>query len=398
MISFDMVAKLAIGKETEKFKPYETTEYKSGWTNRTLRFNAISGDNRFMLTAKGGCYSDGSGDLYLFSKDSVDESGNKVKGKMFTIPFKDRFNEDKIAETAEWKKFTCDLEIPGRRWKLEHAVEKLNDGHEFTDEELAELGVDNVKNIAAELEKSKKKRKEFLSAYDYAEFLYKMLTSDKYKDKKFHVRGTYEMQYSDEKQRWYNSYVPTRIYLAKEDEEETATENVVLFYDENSLDDCSVEEKKKYYVNGYVETYDNNRKKNIFAPYTVVINADDNEKKIKKLVDMFTVDDGVKQLGLVVDMIDGAQKTEITLESLSEEIQDNILCGIVEFEDVKRELGNSTYGDRVTENRFKKLGKGYSAGAHDTVYTSEDFAISPLGSDNEDLDLFADDDDLDLFS
>ena len=96
MISFDMVAKLTIGKETEKFKPYETTEYKSGWTNRTLRFNAISGDNRFMLTAKGGCYSDGSGDLYLFSKDSVDESGNKVKGKMFTISFKDRFNEDKI--------------------------------------------------------------------------------------------------------------------------------------------------------------------------------------------------------------------------------------------------------------------------------------------------------------
>ena len=48
----------------------------------------------------------------------------------------------------------------------------------------------------------------------------------------------------------------------------------------------------------------------------------------------------------------------------------------------------------MTENRFKKLGKGYSAGAHDTVYASEDFTISPLGSDNEDLDLFADDDDL----
>ena len=58
------------------------------------------------------------------------------------------------------------------------------------------------------------------------------------------------------------------------------------------------------------------------------------------------------------------------------------------------------YGDRITENRFKKLGRGYAAGAQDTVYNSEDLVVKPLGSDKEEsVDLFAeDDDDMDLFN
>lgn len=400
MVNFEMIGKISMPKESEKFKNYEEVEYKSGWINRTLKFNLISEDNRFMLQSKGGCFKDGHGDLYLFGKDYTKDDGTKVKGSAYTIPFKDRFDEDKIAECADFKKFVCDLEQPGRRWKLQNAADKLKYGYEFTDDELKVLGVANSNEIAAELEKSKKKHKEFLSAYDYAEFLHKVFTSDKYKNKKFRIRGNYEMQYSDEKQRWYNNYVPNRIYLMDDDAEEMATASLVLLYDENSLDSMSAEETGKYYVNGYVEVYDNNRKANIFAPYTVVV-ADNSEKKVKKLVDMFTVEDGVKQLGMVVDLLDGAQKTEIKLEDLDEETQDNILCGLVDFEDVKRELGGSTYGERVTENRFKKLGRGYAAGSQDTVYASEDLVIKPLGSDEEEsVDLFAeeDDEDMDLFN
>ena len=49
------------------------------------------------------------------------------------------------------------------------------------------------------------------------------------------------MQYSDEKQRWYNSYVPTRIYLAKEDEEET----FVGLEDENEINEVFEEFKER---------------------------------------------------------------------------------------------------------------------------------------------------------
>ena len=395
MISFEVTGKLSVGKETEKFKPFEEKEYSSGWVNRTIRFNATSGTNRLMMQVKGGAFKDGHGMLYLYSKDYVDANGKKVKGEPFTIPFGERFNPKHISNAAEWKKFVIDLEVSGRRWKLENALEKSKEGHEFSESELRELGVFTAADIESELEKSKKKRKEFLSEYDFAEFLNTLLRSDKYKDKKFVVRGTYEMQYSEDKQRWYSNYVPNRIYLAADDAEETATANVVLFYDSSSLIDAT-EEKGRYYVNGYVQVYDNNRKQNVFAPYTVVIKTDDNEKKVKKIVSLFTVDEGVKELGMVVNLLDGAQKTEITFESLSEDVQDNILCGLVEFEDVVKSLGGSIYGERITENRFTKLGRGYGAGRKDTVYSSEDFVIRSLNADDEDI--FEDDDDLDLFS
>ena len=406
MISFEITGKLNIGKETDKFKPYREEEYKSGWVNRTLIFNAISGTNRLSLQTKSGCFKDGHGDLYLFGKDYVDENGKKFKGAAFTIPFKDRFDEKKIAETVEWKKFVIDLEIPNRRWKLQNAADRLKDGRTISAEELKEVGLESADQINEALEKSKKKRKEFLSAYDYAEFLYKMLTSDKYQDKKFTIRGNYEMQYSEEKQRWYNNYVPNRIYLAADDAEETATANVVLFFSEDSLMDA-VEEKGKYYVNGYVQVYDNNRKANIFAPYTIAIDATENEKKVKKLVDMFTVEgEEVRELGVVVALLDGAQKKEIKMEDLDEETQDNILCGLVEFEDVVKSLGGTVYSDRIQENRFVKLGRGFAAGSKDTIYNVDDLTIKSLSNknvfeDKEDDDtdsLFEEDDDLDLFS
>ena len=79
---------------------------------------------------------------------------------------------------------------------------------------------------------------------------------------------------------------------------------------------------------------------------------------------MFEVDgDAVKELGVVVTLLDGAQKTAISLEDLDEDTQDNILLGLTTLEDVVRELGGSVYGERITENRFSKLGRGYAKGA-----------------------------------
>ena len=58
MINFDLVGKLRLGQESDKFKPYQERRFDSGWTNRTLMFNAICGDNRHMLTIQGGTYPD----------------------------------------------------------------------------------------------------------------------------------------------------------------------------------------------------------------------------------------------------------------------------------------------------------------------------------------------------
>jgi hypothetical protein len=236
----------------------------------------------------------------------------------------------------------------------------------------------------------------------------KVLSSDIYKDRKFKISGNYEMQYSEGNNRFYASYIPQRIYLAANDAEETATATTTLFYNHESLVNAKAE-KNKYYVNGYVQVYDNARKANIFAPYTIVIPGakDGSELEVKRekiQVKRFTVDneDTVYEYGVVLNLLDGAQKTEIDESMLTEEQLDSLLLGEITMDDIRRELG-VVYGDRVTENVFVKPARGYSKGREETAYTSDDLTIKPLAnknenafqvaeSEDEDVDLFDDDD------
>ena len=220
---FEMIGKISLGKETEKFKPYSEHTYDSGWVKRKIMFNAICGDNRHLLTVDAGSFADGHGDVYTFSKGSVDDNGNKVKGESLKIPFKDRLTSPKLAEVAEFKKFIFDLEKPNRRYKLEKAAEKVKEGTSLTDEELKELGIESEADINNALEKSNKKRHEFISEWDFAEFIKKVIDSGKYSDKKFYIKGNANYSYSDNKKQVYESYIPQRIYLADDDANEYST-------------------------------------------------------------------------------------------------------------------------------------------------------------------------------
>lgn len=402
-MNFKMVGKISLGKETEKFKPYSETTYDSGWVKRRIMFNTICGDNRHLLTVDAGSFADGHGDVYTFSKGSVDENGGRVKGESLKIPFKDRLTSPKLAEVAEFKKFVFDLEKPGRRYKLEKASEKINEGTSLTDEELKELGIKNESEVAEAFEKSKKKRHEFISEWDFAEFIKKVIDSGKYNNSKFLINGNGDYSYSDKQQKVYESYVPQRIYLADDNADEYSTGTIKILYNNESLDDMSVEEKGKYYVNGYMMEYDHNRKANIPVPVTVTIlaateNADDKEKrKVESLKRKFTVeDDTYKELGIEVKMLNGAQRIEITDDMLTDEQKEDLDCGLITLDDIKAELGGNVYGDRIQEYQLLKPARGYTKGRNDTVYTSDDMVIKPIeeelpeGTEN----LFEEDDDL----
>lgn len=405
MINFDMTGKLALPKETEKFKPFEEKEYGSGWVNKTLKFNCISGDNRFMLQSKGGFFKDGSSKIYVFSKDAVGSNGERIKGEQFIIPWKERLTHPRLAEIVEWKKFIVDLESYGFRRALQNTLDKVKDGGELTEEEATKFGASDVKGLEAALDKSNKKRKEFVAEADFVDFMHKVLTNDKYKDKKFRVTGTYDMQYSDANNRFYANYVPNRVYLAADDAEETATANTVLFYNSESLVSAK-DEKNKYFVNGYVQQYDSARKANIFAPYTIVVPGakDDSDLELKRekiQVKRFTVDDEdtVYEYGVVLNLLDGAQRESIKFEDLTEEQQDSILLGELTLGEIQRELGGSVYGERITENVFVKPSRGYSKGREATAYSSDDLTVKPLAdkdtnafedSESDDDDLFDD--------
>lgn len=401
---FEMIGKLSMPKDTDKFHPYEETKYDSGWVRRRLTFNVICGDNRHFLTINAGSFEDeNKGFVYTFSKPSVDDNGNKKKSEPITIPFKERLTSPKLAEVAEWKKFIIDLEKPQRRYKLEKAAERVKEGTSLTDEEMAELEIESESGLNEALEKSKKKRHEFITEWDFAEFIKKVLDSGKYKDKKFLIKGNGSYTYSDAKERVYDSLVPQRIYLANDDTEAKSEATISIIYNQESFDDMSVDEKERYYVNGYMMEYDNNRKGNIPVPVTIAIptapeNATDKEKgKINSLKRKFIVDDDSwKEIGVVVDMINGAQKTEITEDMLTDEQKEDLEYGLITMEDIRAELGSNVYGERIQEYRFQKIAKGYSKGRNDTAYTDEDMKIKPIVNEAEDVvgNLFDDDDEL----
>lgn len=362
-MNFEMTGKLSISKETEKFHPWLEKQYPSGWVKRTLLFNATCGDNRHMLKVDAGSFADGHGDVYTFTKSYTDESGNKVKGESIRIPFKERLTSPKLAEIAEFKKFIFDLEKPGRRYALEKALERVNEGKELTDDELKELEIESKEELATALEKSNKKRHEFISEWDFAEFIKKVIDSGKYNDALFHIRGNGDYSYSDEKQQVYESYIPTRIYLAAENAEPYSTATFNILFNKDSLDDMSVEEKGKYYVNGYVMEYDRNRKSNIPVPTTITIPVNTDDEKAKKLTErikhkFIVEDDTYKEYGVIVNMLNGAQKTEITEDMLSDEEKEDLECGLITMDDIRKDLGGNVYGERIKEYQFVKPAKG----------------------------------------
>lgn len=383
-MNFEMTGKLSIGKDSDKFHPYTEKTYPSGWAKKQLLFNVTCGDNRHMLSVTAGAFADGHGDIYSFTKGGVDENGNRVKGESIQIPFKDRLTSPKIAEIAEFKKFIFDLEKPGRRYKLQNMADKIHEGNEVTDEELKEVGLESKDEVATALEKSNKKRHEFISEWDYIDFIKKVIASDKYKDKLFFIRGNGEYQYSDAQQKVYESYIPNRIYLAADDAEPSSTATINIIFNKDSLDDMSAEEKGKYYVNGYMMEYDQNRKGNIPVPVTITIPVGKDEagqkwaERVKHKFIFEDDDESFKEYGAIVNMLNGAQRVEIDEDMLTDEEKEDIKYGLTTLDDIRRDLGGSAFGERIREYQFVKPARGFTRGREDTAYTEEDMIIRPI--------------------
>lgn len=385
--TFEIIGKLSIPKESEKFKPYKVTFFdKSGWVINELTFNAVAGVNRHMLKLKGGHFKDGHGQVFTFSKNGKSDSGEKIKGEKLQIPWKDRFKPEVVENVAEFKKSVIDLEEYGNRHKLEKAVEKLKENG-LTEEELLELGMTDV---MAEFELSKEKRKEFIDESDFADYLHEIIPTDKIQDKLFKIMG--DILYTEYQGKYYKKLVPSRVYLAEKDAEPSSTAQITLFFNKNSLDDSLLKKTNKYYVNGFIRNYDNDQKKEISAPVTLVIdiskNSDDDKiKKINNLmVNQFTVKDkSWKELGVKVRLLDGSQKMEITMDMLNDTQKELLEMEAITLDEIRKEIGGDLYGEKIQEMVIINVAKGYSKGRKDTVMTDSDFVIQEKVKDEEDI-------------
>lgn len=396
--TFEFVGKILPCKETEKFKPYSDIKFESGWSKKSIKFNVVCGTNRHTVESNS-LYNSKNLDtmtIYTFSKGTVSDSGERAKGEKMTISFKDRNKSDVIEKVAEFKKFVVDTEVPGRRYALEKAIDKFKDGS-ITDEQMNNLGVHNIDEATSKFRESKEKKHEFISEYDFVDFLNKFVNSEKIKNMLFKVTGTYELEYSEKEDRWYRHFFVQRIYRVEDDAEIISHGTFGIVFGREAVDDNDYEATKKYHINGFIPQYLGSYKKTFFSPITLTIDGNGDEKTQKKaegfkkkFVFPENTEYDYREIGVVCDMLDGAQKVEITEDMLSDEQKENLAYGLITMEDIIKELGKDVYGGRVTDIVIQSLARGYSSGAKETAYTEKNFCKPHLDTD-DDEDIFNDD-------
>jgi len=428
--TFEITGLLTMGKESEKFKPYTTTTSAKGWTTEVFQPTLVAGCNRHFTRIKGFHKADGTGKVFTFSKSGIDtDTLEKIKGEKLQIAWEDRNKPELVEQVAEFKKFVVDLEEPNRRYHLEKALEKVQDGSiteqevidlnleetdkiisaalgrakgnkatktkvdlleiEILEKELislkdgsateADLGQLRLKCIEISLVESKRKRKEFIHESDFINLVKKIIESGKFSNRLFKTMG--EIQHTEYQGKFRENMVPSRIYLAAEDAVPSSIGNITIFFKEDAV----TETKDGYLINGYVRNYDNDRKEEIGAPIELWLDTANDDTDVKReklhklLVSQFTVvDESYKEIGCKVHILDGSQKVDITEDMLNDFQKEMIELGCMTFDDVRAELGGDLYGDKVKKMVVDTVAKGYTKGRKDTLYKDSDFVVKAI--------------------
>lgn len=361
-----------VGKIRKVKDGYSEQEFSGGLIKRRLRFMAVCGNSTQWLEVVALVWKDEKKNK-VYTLKSVEGA----KDEKQTVEWGNRLNPDVINSVPGYKRFVVDTDTFAKR------------------KELEEAGLDE------ELEKSKKKRKEFIHESDLIDYLIKVLDNEKSKDMIFRINGIAEYSYGNKKDIYYRNFVPQKIFRVPDDTAQCCSGTMKLYFAEGAVDDTCVDETGDIIINAFVDYYDQNAKMNAFAPTTVKIAAD--HKMANGFKKRFSKAEGeeIKELGVGVDFINGSQTVDITYDMLSDEQREAIEDGMVTFEEIKVELGGTAYGERKTEIRLTGLMKGYSSGVQDTMYTIDDLKKRPIKeepkneeSDNEEVtDIFADDED-----
>lgn len=338
-----------VGKIRKVKDGYSEQEFTGGLIKRRLVFQAVCGNSTQWLEVTTLVWKDSSKNK-VYTLKSVEGA----KDEKMTVNWENRLNPDVIESVPGYKRLVVDTDTFAHR------------------KELEEAGNDE------ELEKSKKKRREFIHESDFIDYLIKVLEHEKSKDMTFRINGTTEFSYGANKDMFYRRFVPQKITRVPDDTEPSCAGSMKLYFSEGAVDDTLVDEIGDYIINAYADYYDQNAKMSAFAPISVKINKD--HKMANGFKKRFSKAEGeeVKELGVVVDFINGSKQVDITMDMLSDEQREAIEDGMITFEELKKELGGKTNGDYVSEVRLAGLMKGYSSGVQDTMYTVNDLRKKPI--------------------
>ena len=89
---FNFVGYLRPVRDTESFKGFSKTDFKSGWVTERLRFNIIAGDNRHLVEINAGRWSqEDKNVIYTFEQVDGNNRGNPIR-----VPWNQRNNPEII--------------------------------------------------------------------------------------------------------------------------------------------------------------------------------------------------------------------------------------------------------------------------------------------------------------
>lgn len=375
MAQFNMVGKIVPIKDTDSFKGYEEKVFdKSGWMTQKLRFNFVAGTNRHLVEINAGKWRDDKKNSVVYTYSKPEEG---KKSEPIQIKWEKRNDPSEIEKVAGSRIFTIDTDTYQNRKAME------------------ENGEDEA------LEASKKKCKHFIAGCDFVDFAKKVVYNDKIKDWTFRIRGNVNYSYSESTGKYYANYEVQKIYRVDESTEASSEINMNFFFAEGAMDSNDYDETGKAIVSGFTPFYDSNTKKSWFCPMSLVIRGDNDEKGKKKIAVWEKVfskfeDDEIRKINLSCQKIDGAEKADIKLEDLSEEVQDNVNAGLISLAEAIRDAGGQMYGDRIQEIRIEKLGRGSSKGSETTTYTLDEVNAKPHKEEEkeEPVNIFDDEEDI----
>lgn len=259
-----------------------------------------------------------------------------VDNEKLDVDWDDRFDEDIIANVANYRKYIVDL----------------GDDHGG--------------------------RQEFITAYDMIEHLREYLPDY---DGRVVVTGQFTRDWYGKKKMYFSKFRVQNVFAAPEERKNRLLLTMDLFYNKASLDDSDFDENKKMTLDCYIEQYINKDEGRKYVPIQVVFSGAkydlDNEKH-KKLFDYKMKYIKVRNKNMVhipweIVLLRGAEEAEFDESMLTDSQREQVELGIKTVDDF-RPKGN-VYGDRIDEFRLfePKLEGDYADGVLECEDTADEF-------------------------
>ena len=358
--TFQFTGKISRRKENA----FVEKTFDSGWVINELNLMITCGDNTQFLRASGGMWDEKHASKNTVMTYKHNENG---KDEAITVAWNDRNNPEIMSTIANYRTYTVDTEIAQDRKSIEESGDETA------------------------IEASKKKHKLFITAIDFVKWLDKVTSNEKTKDWVWRVTG--EVEYSYSQGRWYRNFVPRRVYHVDSATEQQCIGTMKTFFAE----DCVDENDDNFIFNVYSQYYDNQYKKNCFTFTPLVISKKHPKATGFKKLYSKSEGDEVRELGVNVSYINGAQRVEITEDHLTDEQKELLEMGMIDMDDIRRELGNTVYGDKKTETRVVGIARGYTSGSKETAYEKFDLTKEPHKEEEkieDDIDIFGEEEDI----